>query len=738
MKKSLLLITLFFPICFATAQWESQYPLPTENALEDVCFINDMDGWAVGELGTILYTTNGGLSWDFQNSGTELRLRSVVFTEPLKGWIVGGIPNWGDGHYIILHTTDGGINWIEQGSDSTSCLRSVFFLDSENGWAVGDNDILHTDDAGDNWTIQQSGTGGYEVFFTDLMNGWVASSAGLLKTTDGGLNWNVHIPAEPGAGDYFESVFFIDQNEGWASNAGGMYGQGAILHTTDAFDTWDTIALCSGGEEGHCGYYSLYFKDPANGWMFSYSGSSGGWWPTYSVALMKTTDGGISWVYIDLPTQEGLNSLYFIQQGKGFIVGEHGVIFNTDGWSDQWGQISEGNLGVFFSIAFPDNTNGWAVGGEVYNSFTERGSGSAILNTSDGGLTWKAQNSNISGTLNSVNFIDEYKGWAVGNNTDYSDDTTFIIHTTNGGEDWITQKSDTSYRLYSICFTDDFNGWAVGSGGRILNTGDGGNNWKQQDCDSCKTLRAVHFVDSVNGWATGDNAIYNTTDGGQSWTQQFYDTTGYYFKSVYFTDSQNGWVVGNKWSKGSILLHTMDGGNTWLSDMSISNVDLYSVHFTDEDNGLISGSKGSILLTRDGGVTWEMQNSGTDDNLFSVIYTNDGHGYAAGAWGTIVHWDTLHLAVNEFSDQISDMNLINFPNPFSTITTIEYEIKIPGSVLLSVYNCFGEQIELIAKSHRSVGKHKVVWNTEGLPAGLYFCVLRTDIGTHTTKMIKMK
>ena len=35
----------------------------TEMPLSDVFFINDKIGWVVGDIGTILYTENGGKKW---------------------------------------------------------------------------------------------------------------------------------------------------------------------------------------------------------------------------------------------------------------------------------------------------------------------------------------------------------------------------------------------------------------------------------------------------------------------------------------------------------------------------------------------------------------------------------------------------------------------------------------------------------------------------------------------------
>ena len=51
-------------------------------------------------------------------------------------------------------------------------------------------------------------------------------------------------------------------------------------------------------------------------------------------------------------------------------------------------------------------------------------------------------------------------------------------------------------------------------------------------------------------------------------------------------------------------------------------------------------------------------------------------------------------------------------------------------------NSFGKQVEVIEENQLR-RKQQIVWNAEGLPAGVYFCVLKTESGTQTIKMIKL-
>jgi photosystem II stability/assembly factor-like uncharacterized protein len=53
------------------AWWFWQNPKPTGNTLRSVCFIDSTTGYAVGDLGTLLKTTDGGLNWSSTRNWDE-------------------------------------------------------------------------------------------------------------------------------------------------------------------------------------------------------------------------------------------------------------------------------------------------------------------------------------------------------------------------------------------------------------------------------------------------------------------------------------------------------------------------------------------------------------------------------------------------------------------------------------------------------------------------------------------
>jgi len=59
-------------------------------------------GFAVGAFGTILATTDGGITWEYQTSGVSVGLDEVSFPDSVNGYIVGD-------NGVILKTTTGGI-----------------------------------------------------------------------------------------------------------------------------------------------------------------------------------------------------------------------------------------------------------------------------------------------------------------------------------------------------------------------------------------------------------------------------------------------------------------------------------------------------------------------------------------------------------------------------------------------------------------------------------------------------
>jgi photosystem II stability/assembly factor-like uncharacterized protein len=152
--------------------------------LYGIDFIDQNEGWVVGSGGTIFHTTNRGINWNAQTSGTTASLRDVQFLSFSKGWLCGGSG-------MVRFTTNGGTNWTQKNLGSSTTFNGLCFADTLKGWIVGyDGSIYSTTDGGNNWGTQPSHTYYlYGVDFSDTLTGWAVGYQEIIKTTDGGADW---------------------------------------------------------------------------------------------------------------------------------------------------------------------------------------------------------------------------------------------------------------------------------------------------------------------------------------------------------------------------------------------------------------------------------------------------------------------------------------------------------------------------------------------------------------------
>jgi photosystem II stability/assembly factor-like uncharacterized protein len=119
-----------------TTNWSMPAVLPsrTPNRLFGVSFAQGPHaqyGWAVGALGTILHTTDGGDTWTLQTSGiSDEHLLRVAAIDDMRAWVVGI-------NGSLLATRNGGENWIQQDIRGGGQLLDLSFCSPCLGTIVG-------------------------------------------------------------------------------------------------------------------------------------------------------------------------------------------------------------------------------------------------------------------------------------------------------------------------------------------------------------------------------------------------------------------------------------------------------------------------------------------------------------------------------------------------------------------------------------------------------------------------
>jgi RHS repeat-associated protein len=231
---------------------------PVMNASQ---MVTNLIGYAVGEDGVILKTTDAGVSWNVLVSPPGLigiSLNAVYFTSSDVGYIVG---NGGK----VYYTTNGGTTWTVPTftpSAPTDNLNDIYFTDANHGVIVGDAGIVYyiNTTISPNWNLANvnsvffspiTGFNLFAVYFTNNVGFIVGSASTIFKSIDFGATWEEQARLIPLSTTYetwtgfifptnvpsiinLNDVYFVDQYHGWA-----LGDDGKIIKTKDGGVLWE-------------------------------------------------------------------------------------------------------------------------------------------------------------------------------------------------------------------------------------------------------------------------------------------------------------------------------------------------------------------------------------------------------------------------------------------------------------------------------------------------------------------
>ncbi|HEX9973729.1 MAG TPA: FlgD immunoglobulin-like domain containing protein [bacterium] len=87
----------------------------------------------------------------------------------------------------------------------------------------------------------------------------------------------------------------------------------------------------------------------------------------------------------------------------------------------------------------------------------------------------------------------------------------------------------------------------------------------------------------------------------------------------------------------------------------------------------------------------------------------------------------------------------NYPNPFNSTTTINYEVPIGviTPVNLKIYNIFGQIVKTLFDGNQDAGRYTVDWDGSDddgklMTSGVYFCILQSGNYQNTKKMTLLR
>ncbi|MCC6283318.1 MAG: hypothetical protein IT262_22115 [Saprospiraceae bacterium] len=173
----------------------------------DLFFLNNTDGWAVGTNGRILHTQNSGITWSPVNApGVAWELFCVAFPDAQNGFI-GGTGG-------LLRSTNGGTSWSPTAIQEA--VTAVQFLNAQTGFISGYNSLKKTSNGGQIWTdvpLPPDGASIEDIWFADEQYGYLLNYNAVYRTTNGGQVWEKY-SGGTATNVQYNGFAWLDQNRG--------------------------------------------------------------------------------------------------------------------------------------------------------------------------------------------------------------------------------------------------------------------------------------------------------------------------------------------------------------------------------------------------------------------------------------------------------------------------------------------------------------------------------------------
>lgn len=199
-------------------------------------------------------------------------------------------------------------------------------------------------------------------------------------------------------------------------------------------------------------------------------------------------------------------------------------------------------------------------------------------------------------------------------------------------------------------------------------------------------------------------------------------------------------------SHGTSLSRSVDGGATWETIQGSSVYNYFQDILYDPETGYVfaCGEDGHVAATAliifspDRGSTWMPIPTTIGSACVSCTMGNDGYLYFATAMSGVYRLDTYELNVNPEPVPRDFTLQQNYPNPFNVSTIIKYSIREKSHVKLIVYNLLGEEVDVLVEGIKPAKTHRIRWDANDLPSGIYIYRLETDEMIITKKMVVLK
>lgn len=283
---------------------------PSFNNFSDIEFINQNEGFIVGDKGIILKTINKGRTWQKIDSLTKESLYSIKFHQDgINGIIVGA-------QSTILETKDSGDHWMKSPCDIIDDLMSIASCNSRKSFYIVSSSgiILHKEFGMRKWQKVKIKINDPLWSITFSRSGklgcCVGANGSILVSKNYGKDWTKKDVSS--RSPFYTSIILSDDQTIWI-----VGDQGQILVSKDSGNKWSNKNP----------YLSIW-----EGWLnsiaFSPNGNEG-WIVGTNGLILSTRNKGKNWEKFYLEDNPELVSVMCQDDGTSWIVGQEGVILST-------------------------------------------------------------------------------------------------------------------------------------------------------------------------------------------------------------------------------------------------------------------------------------------------------------------------------------------------------------------------------------------------------------------------
>uniref|UniRef100_UPI0031DE2EF0 T9SS type A sorting domain-containing protein n=1 Tax=Chitinophaga sp. TaxID=1869181 RepID=UPI0031DE2EF0 len=163
-----------------------------------------------------------------------------------------------------------------------------------------------------------------------------------------------------------------------------------------------------------------------------------------------------------------------------------------------------------------------------------------------------------------------------------------------------------------------------------------------------------------------------------------------------------------------------------LSAQSVTNANYqWSLASADNSWSIIDGDKTATVLYQSGNVNIS--------GIFTLLVTDKSNGCQNTATYTL---NTASLTLQK----TASLEFNAYPNPFTDQLSVTFKSPINGNVSVEIYgNLLGNRESILFNENAKAGQtYKVVFRSASLPAGLHYCVIRTNGKVYTKKLILVR